>query len=77
MNKSIETHFSGLVKVAKDNCMSSNEQMVTYKFILDMYRDQNRKFNEASSIHYNKSARKLQKYITSQIEKYLGEMQKL
>jgi hypothetical protein len=57
--------------------MSSNEQMEMYKFILDMYRDQNRKFNEASSIHYNKSARKLQKYITSQIEKYLGEMQKL
>lgn len=57
--------------------MSSNEQMEMYKFILGMYRDQSRKFNEASSIHYNKSARKLQKYITSQIEKYLGEMQKL
>jgi hypothetical protein len=77
LSKSIETHFQGLVKVAKDNCLSPNEQVEMYKFILDMYRDQNRKFNEASSIHYNKSARKLQKYITSQIEKYLGEMQKL
>ena len=32
---------------------------------------------EEANVHYNKSARKLQKYITSQIEKYLGEMQKL
>ena len=76
LSKSIDTHFQGLSKVAKDNCLSLNEQMEMYKFILDMYRDQNRKFNEASSIHYNKSAQKLQKYITSQIEKYLGEMTK-
>ena len=77
LSKSIDTHFQGLVKVAKDNCLSPNEQVEMYKFILDMYRDQNRKFNEASSIHYNKSAQKLQKYITSQIEKYLNEMSKL
>jgi hypothetical protein len=77
LNKSIETHFQGLVKVAKDNCLSPNEQVEMYKFILDMYRDQNKKLNEASSFHYNKSAQKLQKYITSQIEKYLNEMSKL
>ena len=77
LSKSIDTHFQGLAKTAKDNCLSPNEQVEMYKFILDMYRDQNRKFNEASSIHYNKSAQKLQKYITSQIEKYLGEMSKL
>ena len=77
LSKSIDTHFNRLVKLAKDNCLSPNEQMEMYKFIIDMYRDQNRKFNEASSIHYNKSAQKLQKYITSQIEKYLGEMSKL
>ena len=76
LSKSIETHFQGLAKTVKDNCLSPNEQMEMYKFILDMYRDQNRKFNEASSIHYNKSAQKLQKYITSQIEKYLNEMSK-
>ena len=76
LSKSIETHFQGLVKVAKDNCLSPNEQVEMYKFILDMYRYQNRKFNEASSTHYNKSAQKLQKYITSQIEKYLNEMSK-
>ena len=76
LSKSIETHFQGLVKVAKDNCLSPNEQVEMYKFILDMYRDQNRKLNEASSVHYNKSAQKLQKYITSQIEKYLNEMSK-
>lgn len=77
LSKSIDTHFQGLSKVAKDNCLSPNEQVEMYKFIIDKYRYQNRKFNEASSVHYNKSARKLQKYITSQIEKYLGEMQKL
>ncbi len=76
LSKSIETHFQGLVKVAKDNCLSPNEQVEMYKFILDMYRDQNKKLNEASSFHYNKSAQKLQKYITSQIEKYLNEMSK-
>lgn len=77
LSKSIDTHFQGLAKVAKDNCLSPNEQMEMYKFILDMYRDQNNKFNEASSVHYNKSAQKLQEYITSQIEKYLNEMSKL
>ena len=77
LSKSIETHFQGLVKVARDNCLSPNEQVEMYKFILDMYRDQNKKLNEASSIHYNKSVQKLQKYITSQIEKYLNEMSKL
>ena len=77
LSKSIDTHFQGLSKVAKDNCLSPNEQVEMYKFIIDVYRDQNRKFNEASSVHYNKSAQKLQKYITSQIEKYLDEMSKL
>ena len=76
LSKSIDTHFNRLVKLAKDNCLSPNEQVEMYKFIIDVYRDQNRKFNEASSVHYNKSAQKLQKYITSQIEKYLGEMTK-
>ena len=76
LSKSIETHFQGLVKVAKDNCLSPNEQVEMYKFILDMYRDQNKKLNEASSFHYNKSAQKLQKYINGQIEKYLNEMSK-
>ena len=76
LSKSIDTHFQGLAKTVKDNCLSPNEQMEMYKFILDIYRYQNRKFNEASSTHYNKSAQKLQKYITSQIEKYLNEMSK-
>lgn len=77
LSKSIDTHFQGLSNVAKDNCLSPNEQVEKYKFIIDMYRYQNRKLNEASSVHYNKSAQKLQKYITSQIEKYLDEMSKL
>ena len=77
LSKSIETHFQGLVKVAKDNCLSPNEQVEMYKFIIDMYRYQNRKLNEVSAIRHTKSAHKLQKYINGQIEKYLGEMSKL
>ena len=42
-----------------------------------MYRYQNKKLNELRSIRLTKSARKLQKYITSQTEKYLNEMTKL
>jgi hypothetical protein len=77
LNKSIDTHFQGLVKVAKDNCLSPNEQVEMYKFIIDMYRYQNKKLNEVRTIRFTKSAQKLQKYITSQIEKYLDEMSKL
>ena len=77
LSKSIDTHFQGLTKVAKDNCLSPNEQVEMYKFIIDMYRYQNKKLNELRSIRLTKSARKLQKYITSQTEKYLNEMTKL
>ena len=77
LSKSIDTHFQGLVKVTKDNCLSPNEQVEMYKFVLDMYRYQNKKLNEVRTIRFTKSAQKLQKYITSQIEKYLDEMSKL
>ena len=77
LSKSIDTHFQGLEKVAKDNCLSPNEQVEMYKFVLDMYRYQNKKLNEVRTIRFTKSAQKLQKYITSQIEKYLDEMSKL
>ena len=77
LSKSIDTHFQGLANLAKDNCLSPNEQREMYKFIIDMYRYQNRKLNEVSAIRHTKSAKKLQKYINGQIEKYLGEMSKL
>lgn len=77
LSKSIDTRFQGLANSAKDNCLSPNEQMEMYKFIIDMYRYQNRKLNEVSAIRLTKSAKKLQKYINGQIEKYLNEMSKL
>ena len=77
LSKSIDTRFQGLANSAKDNCLSQNEQMEMYKFIIDMYRYQNRKLNEVSAIRLTKSAKKLQKYINGQIEKYLNEMSKL
>ena len=77
LSKSIDTRFQGLANSAKDNCLSPNEQREMYKFIIDMYRYQNRKLNEVSAIRHTKSAHKLQKYINGQIEKYLGEMSKL
>ena len=77
LSKSIDTRFQGLANSAKDNCLSQNEQVEMYKFIIDMYRYQNRKLNEVSAIRHTKSAKKLQKYINGQIEKYLNEMSKL
>ena len=77
LSKSIDTHFQGLAKVAKDNCLSPNEQVEMYKFIIDMYRYQNKKLNELRPIRLTKNAQKFQKYITSQTEKYLNEMTKL
>ena len=77
LSKSIDTHFQGLTKVAKDNCLSPNEQVEMYKFIIDMYRYQNKKLNELRPIRLTKNAQKFQKYITSQTEKYLNEMKKL
>lgn len=77
LSKSIDTRFQGLANSAKDNCLSPNEQREMYKFIIDMYRYQNRKLNEVSAIRLTKSAHKLQKYINGQIEKYLNEMSKL
>jgi len=77
LSKSIDTRFQGLANSAKDNCLSPDEQREMYKFIIDMYRYQNRKLNEVSAIRLTKSAHKLQKYINGQIEKYLGEMSKL
>ncbi len=77
LSKSIDTRFQGLANSTKDNCLSPNEQREMYKFIIDMYRYQNRKLNEVSAIRHTKSAHKLQKYINGQIEKYLGEMSKL
>ena len=77
LSKSIDTRFQGLANSAKDNCLSQNEQVEMYKFIIDMYRYQNRKLNEVSAIRITKSAHKLQKYINGQIEKYLNEMSKL
>ena len=77
LSKSIDTRFQGLANSAKDNCLSPNEQREMYKFIIDMYRYQNRKLNEVSAIRHTKSAHKLQKYINGQIEKYLNDMSKL
>lgn len=77
LSKSIDTRFQGLANSAKDNCLSPNEQMEMYKFIIDMYRYQNRKLNEVSAIRHTKSAHKFQKYINGQIEKYLNDMSKL
>ncbi len=77
LSKSIDTRFQGLANSVKDNCLSPDEQREMYKFIIDMYRYQNRKLNEVSAIRLTKSAHKLQKYINGQIEKYLDEMSKL
>nr|MCR4853003.1 hypothetical protein [Prevotella sp.] len=64
-----------LVKIAKDVHVSVD----LYKTILKIYGEQNQIINELrnSEARFTNNAEKLQKYITSQIEKYLNEMSKL
>ena len=70
----LEPHFKQILTLSKS---IDTHQVEMYKFIIDMYRYQNKKLNEVRTIRFTKSAQKLQKYITSQIEKYLDEMSKL
>ena len=74
-NKKLDSHIKELVKIAKDVHVSVD----LYKTILKIYGEQNQIINELrkSGARFTSNARKLQKYITSQIEKYLDEMQKL
>ena len=74
-NKTLDSHIKELVKIAKDVHVSVD----LYKTILKIYGEQNQIINELrkSGARFTSNARKLQKYITSQIEKYLGEMSKL
>ena len=66
-------HIEG--RIAKDVHVSVD----LYKTILKIYGEQNQIINELrnSEARFTNNAEKLQKYITSQIEKYLNEMSKL
>lgn len=74
-NKTLDSHIKELVKIAKD----VHVPVDLYKTILKIYGEQNQIINELrkSGARFTNNARKLQKYITSQIEKYLNEMSKL
>ena len=74
-NKKLDSHIKELVKIAKDVHVSVD----LYKTILKIYGEQNQIINELrnSEARFTNNAEKLQKYITSQIEKYLNEMSKL
>ena len=73
-NKKLDSHIKELVKIAKDVHVSVD----LYKTILKIYGEQNQIINELrnSEARFTNNAEKLQKYITSQIEKYLNEMSK-
>ena len=74
-NKTLDSHIKELVKIAKDVHVSVD----LYKTILKIYGEQNQIINELrkSGARFTSNARKLQKYINGQIEKYLNEMSKL
>ncbi|MBQ6204860.1 MAG: hypothetical protein IJK46_12295 [Prevotella sp.] len=74
-NKKLDSHIKELVKIAKDVHVSVD----LYKTILKIYGEQNQIINELrnSEARFTNNAEKLQKYITSQIEKYLNDMSKL
>lgn len=73
-NKTLDSHIKELVKIAKDVHVSVD----LYKTILKIYGEQNQIINELrkSGARFTSNARKLQKYINGQIEKYLNEMSK-
>ena len=74
-NKTLDSHIKELVKIAKDVHVSVD----LYKTILKIYGEQNQIINELrkSGARFTSNARKLQKYINGQIEKYLNDMSKL
>ena len=74
-NKTLDSHIKELVKIAKD----VHVPVDLYKTILKIYGEQNQIINELrkSGARFTNNARKLQKYINSQTEKYLNEMTRL
>ena len=79
-NKELDKKFQDVITLAQDLAIPKEEMPNMYKEILKFYNEQNQGLNEYfKSFGYSreaKPARKLQKYLNEQMEKYIKEMEK-
>ena len=78
-NKELDKKYQDVIKLVKGYAIPAAEMPELYKEILKFYNEQNQGLNEFfKSIGYSreaKPARKLQKYLNGQMEKYIKEME--
>ena len=79
-NKELDKKYQDFITLVQDYAIPMDELPVLYKEILKFYNEQNQGLNEYfKSFGYSreaKPARKLQKYLNDQLEKYIKEMEK-
>lgn len=79
-NKELDKKYQDIIKLVKGYAIPASEMPNLYKDILKFYNEQNQGLNEYfKSFGYSreaKPARKLQKYLNDQMEKYIKEMEK-
>ncbi len=79
-NKELDKKFQDVIKFAKECHCPASEMPTLYKDILQFYTEQNKGVSEFfKNFGYSreaKPARKLQKYLNEQMEKYIKEMEK-
>lgn len=79
-NKELDKKFQDVIKFAKECHCPASEMPTLYKDILQFYTEQNKGVSELfKNFGYSreaKPARKLQKYLNEQMEKYIKEMEK-
>ena len=76
-NKELDKQYQEVIKLAKKLNVPAEEMPNLYKEILKFYTEQNKALNELlkDSITNGNTTRKLQEYVTKQIEKYIKEME--
>jgi hypothetical protein len=76
-NKELDKKYQEVIKLAKKLNVPTEEMPNLYKEILKFYTEQNKALNELfkDSITNGNTTRKLQEYVTKQIEKYIKEME--
>ena len=76
-NKELDKQYQEVIKLAKKMNVPAEEMPNLYKEILKFYTEQNKALNELfkDSITNGNTTRKLQEYVTKQIEKYIKEME--
>ena len=80
-NKDLDKKYQDVIMLVEDHDIPDSEMLDLYKEILKFYNEQNQGLNEYfKGFGYSreaKPARKLQKYLNDQMEKYIKEMEKV